>query len=144
MANSLAAALSEPALYRLLTFHVPSKMSLLLFLLHDASSRNTPPQRSEWGSILPPDCFVSRGSISPMSNNTIYMSENHLCLSTPPCFSKIGCHMLKRKTGQNRFLIGDGQNNGNTRQYRNKTICASCIEKTLIVSFVILLFVYDV
>ena len=52
--------------------------------------------------------------------------------------------MLKRKTGQNRFLIGDGQNNGNTRQYRNKTICASCIEKTLIVSFVILLFVYDV
>jgi len=25
----------------------------------------TPPQRSEWGSSLPPDCFVSRGSISP-------------------------------------------------------------------------------
>ena len=25
-----------------------------------------PPGRSEWGSILPPDCFVSRGSISPM------------------------------------------------------------------------------
>src|SRR5215469_6936277 len=23
-----------------------------------------PPRRSEWGSILPPDCFVSRGSIS--------------------------------------------------------------------------------
>jgi hypothetical protein len=24
-----------------------------------------PPRRSEWGSSLPPDCFVSRGSISP-------------------------------------------------------------------------------
>ena len=36
-----------------------------LFLLHDTSSRNTPPRRSEWGISLPPDCFVSRGSISP-------------------------------------------------------------------------------
>src|SRR5215469_1825047 len=35
-----------------------------LFLLRDTSSRNTPPRRSEWWSILPPDCFVSRGSIS--------------------------------------------------------------------------------
>jgi hypothetical protein len=25
-----------------------------------------PPRRSEWGSNLPPDCFVSRGSISHM------------------------------------------------------------------------------
>jgi len=33
-------------------------------LLRDASSRNIPPRRSEWGSNLPPDCFVSRGSIS--------------------------------------------------------------------------------
>jgi hypothetical protein len=32
--------------------------------LRDTSSRNTPPWRSEWGSSLPPDCFVSRGSIS--------------------------------------------------------------------------------
>jgi len=33
-------------------------------LLRDASSRNTPPpRRSEWGSNLPPDCFVSRGSM---------------------------------------------------------------------------------
>ena len=62
LANSLAAAVSEPALYRLLTFHVPNKMSL--FLQRDTSSRNTPPRRSEWGSSLPPDCFVSRGSIS--------------------------------------------------------------------------------
>ena len=67
LANSLAAALSEPAVYRLLTFHVLNIISL--FLLRDASSRNTPLRRSEWGSILPPDCFVSRGSISPMSNS---------------------------------------------------------------------------
>ena len=38
-----------------------------VYLTCDAASRNTPPRRSEWGSILPPDCFVPRGSISPMS-----------------------------------------------------------------------------
>ena len=32
-------------------------------------------------------------------------------------------------------------NNGNTRQYRNKTICVGCTERTLVVSFIILLFV---
>ena len=53
----------DPSLYRILTFHVPKRMSL--FLLRDTSPRNTPPQRSEWGISLPPDCFVSRGSISP-------------------------------------------------------------------------------
>jgi len=26
---------------------------------------------------------------------------------------------------------GDGQNNGNTRQYRNKTVCVGCTERTL-------------
>ena len=36
-----------------------------LILLHDTSPRNTPPRRSEWGSSLLPDCFVSRGRISP-------------------------------------------------------------------------------
>ena len=40
------------------------KMSL--FLLRSTSSRNTPPsRRSEWGSSLPPGCFVSRGTIWP-------------------------------------------------------------------------------
>ena len=39
--------LSEPALYRLLTFHVPNKISLFLFLLRDASYRNTPPPSPE-------------------------------------------------------------------------------------------------
>jgi len=66
LANSLDTAVSEPALYRLLTFHVPKTMSLFRFLLRGTSSRNTPPtpRRSEWWSSLPPDCFVSRGSIS--------------------------------------------------------------------------------
>ena len=40
-------------------------MSLFLLRLRVTSSRNTPPRRSEWGSSLPPDCFVSRGNISP-------------------------------------------------------------------------------
>jgi hypothetical protein len=50
----------------LLIFHVPNKMSLFLFLVHVASPRNTPPPpplRTEWGSSLPPDSFVSRGII---------------------------------------------------------------------------------
>ena len=36
------------------------------FLLHETSSRGTPlpNRRCEWGSSLPPDCFVSRVSIS--------------------------------------------------------------------------------
>jgi len=29
-------------------------------MLRDVSPRNTPVRRSEWGSSLPPDCFVSR------------------------------------------------------------------------------------
>ena len=36
-----------------------------LFLLRNTSSGNTLPWRSEWWSSLPPDCFVSRGIISP-------------------------------------------------------------------------------
>jgi hypothetical protein len=38
--------------------------AICLLRLRDTSSRNTPPRRSEWVSSLPPDCFVSRGSIS--------------------------------------------------------------------------------
>jgi len=50
LANFLAAAISEPALYRLLTFHVPNKMSL--FLLRDTTSRNTPPAGDpSWGVV---------------------------------------------------------------------------------------------
>ena len=30
--------------------------------------------------------------------------------------------------------IGDGQNNGNTRQCRNKTVGVGCTERTLVVS----------
>ena len=65
LTNSLATAISDPVLYRLLTFQVPSNMSLFRLQLCDTSSRNTPHWRSEWGSSLPPDCFVSRESISP-------------------------------------------------------------------------------
>ena len=50
LANSLAAAVSEPALYRLPTFHVPKKMSL--FLLHDTSLRNTPPPGDPSGGVV--------------------------------------------------------------------------------------------
>jgi hypothetical protein len=40
-------------------------MSLFRFLkLQDTSSGNTPLWRTEWRSSLPPDCFISRGSIS--------------------------------------------------------------------------------
>jgi len=48
--KSLDAAISEPALYRLLTFHVPNKMSL--FLLRDTSSRNTPPPGDPCGGVV--------------------------------------------------------------------------------------------
>ena len=37
-----AAAIGDPAFYRLLTFQVPSNMSLFLLRLRDTSSRNTP------------------------------------------------------------------------------------------------------
>jgi len=36
------------------------------------------------------------------------------------------------------------QNNGNTRWYRNRTVCVGCTERTLVVSSTILLFVYAV
>jgi len=36
----------------------------------------------------------------------------------------------------------DGQNNGNTTQYRNKTVCVGYIEITSVLSGVILLFIY--
>jgi len=49
LANSLTAAVSKPALYSLLTFHVPKKM--FLFLLHDISPRNTPPGNPRGGVV---------------------------------------------------------------------------------------------
>jgi len=36
-------------------------------LLRDASPGNTSSRRYEWGSSLPPDCFVSRASIPHVS-----------------------------------------------------------------------------
>ena len=63
LANSLASAVSEPTLYRLLTFHVPKKCPFSCCAI--PPREKLPPRRSERGSSLPPDCFVSRGSISP-------------------------------------------------------------------------------
>jgi len=56
LANSLATAVSEPALYRLLTFHVPKKMFLFCCLLRDTSSRNTPHPGDPSGGVK----FTSR------------------------------------------------------------------------------------
>ena len=36
---------------------------------------------------------------------------------------------------------GDGQNNGKSRKYRNKIICVSCTERTLVVSIFLYSFV---
>ena len=45
--------------------HVPNFISPCI--MRDASPKNTPPRRTEWESSLPPDCFISRGSIMPAS-----------------------------------------------------------------------------
>jgi hypothetical protein len=53
-------------------------------LLRDASPRNPPPRRSEWGSSLPPDCFVSRGNISHVFCNIIFYRVGLLASRQPP------------------------------------------------------------
>jgi hypothetical protein len=35
---------------------------------------------------------------------------------------------------QDKQRTGDGQNNGNTWQYRNKSVCVGCTERILVVS----------
>ena len=51
LANSLAAAISDPALYRLLIFQVPSNMFLFRLRLRDTFSRNTPPGDPSGGVV---------------------------------------------------------------------------------------------
>ena len=64
---------------------VSSNMSLFLLRLRDTSSRNTPtPRRSEWGSSLPLDCFVSRGSISPWEYFLIMFFHGEVLLAPRP------------------------------------------------------------
>jgi hypothetical protein len=54
-----------PRIYRTRKFlTVPTSTRHLSLRLRDTSSKNTPPRKSEWGSSLPPDCFMSRESIS--------------------------------------------------------------------------------
>ena len=43
-----------------------------------------PPRRSEWGSILPPYCFVSRGSISPMGISEHFVFHGEQLLAPRP------------------------------------------------------------
>jgi hypothetical protein len=42
------------------------------------------------------------------------------------------------------LLTGGGQNNENTRQCRNKTVCVECTKRTSVVFSIILSFVYAV
>jgi hypothetical protein len=66
--TGFAASQEIPRIYGTRKFiAVPTSARHLSKLLRDTPPRNTPPphqRRSEWWSSLPPDCFVSRGSIS--------------------------------------------------------------------------------
>ena len=57
LANSLPAAICEPSLYRLLTFHVPNKMSPFLCLVRDATTWNTPPPKIRVGEYITSGLF---------------------------------------------------------------------------------------
>jgi hypothetical protein len=76
LANSLAAVKSA------LTFHVPNKMSL--FCCAILPLETLPPWRSEWGSSLPPDCFVSRGSILTYEYYLTWIFSQGGVVSTSP------------------------------------------------------------
>ena len=51
LASTLATAISNKALYKLLTFHVNTRVSLSIFLWHETSSRGTSPGESSGGEI---------------------------------------------------------------------------------------------
>jgi hypothetical protein len=42
-----------------------------------------PPPESEWGSSLPPDCFVSRGSISPCEYYLTWVFTGRVVSTSP-------------------------------------------------------------
>jgi hypothetical protein len=44
----------------------------------------TPPRRSDWGSSLPPDCFVPRGSISPCECYLTWFFDGEALLAPLP------------------------------------------------------------
>jgi hypothetical protein len=73
----------KPAQSRPHTFHVPTRMSLFRFLQRDISSRDATPRRSEWGSSLPPDCFVSRGSISHLFVRVFFLLRRSVVSTSP-------------------------------------------------------------
>jgi hypothetical protein len=61
---NFASSQEIPRIYGTRKFLTVPTSARHLLRLRDTSSRNTPPRRFEWGSSLPPECFVSRGSIS--------------------------------------------------------------------------------
>ena len=69
LANSLAAAIRDTVLYRLLTFQVPNNMSLFLLRLLDTSSRNPQPPPGDpsggvvylWMVLSPEEAFHLMG-----------------------------------------------------------------------------------
>ena len=52
----------------------------------------------------------------------------------------LGCSVATFAYSSFKIYIG-WTDNGNTRQNRNTTVCVGCTERTLVVSYVILLFV---
>jgi len=52
--------------------------------------------------------------------------------------------MTQANYEEDRQRTGDGQNNGNTSQYGNKTVCVGCTERILVVYFVVPLSLYTV
>ena len=84
LANSLAAALSEPALYRLLTFHAPNIISLFFFLLRDASARNTPPPEIRMGEYFTSGLFcLQRKHLAREYFRTFFLHREELLAPRP-------------------------------------------------------------
>ena len=64
----------------------------------------------------------------------IYCSGGGLCLCVWVAEWQLMCIVELISTG-------DGPNNGNTRECRNKAVCVGCTERAIVVSFIIILFV---
>jgi hypothetical protein len=70
-------------------------------------------------------------------------SESKHSLSQKSDTSEI-CSYTAENPAHKVAYAGDGQYNGHTRHYRYKTVYVGCNERTLVVSFIIPLFVYTV
>ena len=56
--------------------------------------------------------------------------ENGFCQCFIDMFLNVWCILCTFAV----TYAGDGQNNGNTRQYRSRTVCVGCTERTLVVN----------